>query len=77
MNIESLSAALKTVRTPFYWYDLFLFAATIKACNESSSPYGFHVHYALKANLSVGFHLKKLSLPVSVRVIGKWKKRLT
>lgn len=52
MNTESLDAALNTVRTPFYWYDLSLFAATIKACNESSSPYGFHVHYALKANFN-------------------------
>ena len=52
MNIESLDAALSRVRTPFYWYDLSLFAATIKACNESSSTYGFHVHYALKANFN-------------------------
>lgn len=37
--------------TPFYYYDLSLLSATLKACTTASNKYGFHVHYALKANV--------------------------
>lgn len=52
MKKTTLESALNTVRTPFYWYDMSLLAATVKACNEAARPYGFHVHYALKANFN-------------------------
>lgn len=38
--------------TPFYFYDMSLLSKTLKACTEASSAYGFHVHYALKANFN-------------------------
>ena len=36
--------------TPFYYYDLDLLGRTIKALKKESDKYGYHVHYALKAN---------------------------
>ena len=36
--------------TPFYYYDLDLLARTIEALKKESDKYGYHVHYALKAN---------------------------
>jgi len=41
-----------TLETPFYYYDLDLLRQTLKACKEASSRYGFHVHYAMKANFN-------------------------
>lgn len=40
----------KDERTPFYYYDLHLLDATLKALKEASSYPGFCVHYAVKAN---------------------------
>lgn len=42
----------KNAETPFYYYDLSVLRQTLQACYEASSPYGFHVHYALKANFN-------------------------
>ncbi len=36
--------------TPFYYYDIHLLDETLREMSEYSSPYGFHVHYAVKAN---------------------------
>ncbi len=36
--------------TPFYYYDLELLKNTIGALKKESDKYGYHVHYALKAN---------------------------
>jgi diaminopimelate decarboxylase len=36
--------------TPFYHYDLGLLGKTITALKKESDKYGYHVHYALKAN---------------------------
>ncbi len=38
--------------TPYYYYDLPLLAETLNACASASRKYGFHVHYALKANFN-------------------------
>ena len=38
------------LETPFYYYDLALLDKTLKACKSASDKYGFHVHYAFKAN---------------------------
>ncbi|GAA4908275.1 diaminopimelate decarboxylase [Mucilaginibacter defluvii] len=38
------------LETPFYYYDLDLLRRTLAACNEAAGKYGFHVHYAMKAN---------------------------
>ncbi|GAA4316229.1 diaminopimelate decarboxylase [Mucilaginibacter gynuensis] len=40
------------LETPFYYYDLNLLRQTLRACREASDKYGFHVHYAMKANFN-------------------------
>ena len=40
------------LETPFYYYDLGLLRQTLDACKSASDKYGFHVHYAMKANFN-------------------------
>lgn len=40
-----------TPYTPFYYYDITLLRETLAACRESADRYGYHVHYAMKANV--------------------------
>jgi len=40
------------LETPFYYYDLGVLRKTLEACSNASSKYGFHVHYAMKANFN-------------------------
>jgi diaminopimelate decarboxylase len=42
----------KDLETPFYYYDLGLLRQTLEACKNASDKYGFHVHYAMKANFN-------------------------
>lgn len=42
----------KNLETPFYYYDLGLLRQTLDACKKASDKYGFHVHYAMKANFN-------------------------
>lgn len=44
---------LHNTPTPFYLYDLDLLDRTIQACQNEALRYGYHVHYALKANANV------------------------
>jgi diaminopimelate decarboxylase len=37
-------------KTPFYFYDTDLLQHTLAEIKKTSSPYNYHVHYALKAN---------------------------
>jgi diaminopimelate decarboxylase len=48
----ALLSRFQTLKTPFYYYDLDLLRATLKACKTEADHYGFHVHYALKANFN-------------------------
>lgn len=41
-----------TRETPFYYYDLGLLEKTISIAKSEADKYGFHVHYALKANFN-------------------------
>ncbi|HVS92911.1 MAG TPA: diaminopimelate decarboxylase [Mucilaginibacter sp.] len=50
-NINTISR-FQQLETPFYYYDLNLLRQTLSACKEASDKYGFHVHYALKANFN-------------------------
>jgi diaminopimelate decarboxylase len=38
--------------TPFYYYNMEVLSETLQACHNASAKYGFHVHYALKANFN-------------------------
>lgn len=52
MFSTDILAGFHSRRTPFYYYDLNLLAATLSACKEAADQYDFHVHYALKANFN-------------------------
>lgn len=41
---------LDNIKTPFYWYDMNLLERTLKEVKDQSGRYGYHVHYAVKAN---------------------------
>ena len=45
-------SGFSNLETPFYHYDLVLLEQTLQACKSASEKYGFHVHYALKANFN-------------------------
>lgn len=40
------------LETPFYYYDMDVLRNTLDVCRDASSKYGFHVHYAMKANFN-------------------------
>jgi diaminopimelate decarboxylase len=42
----------QSLETPFYYYDLGVLRQTLNACHKASAKYGFHVHYAMKANFN-------------------------
>lgn len=42
--------ALQRIPTPFYYYDMALLNTTLLAATQSASRYGYHLHYAMKAN---------------------------
>ncbi|WP_426667846.1 diaminopimelate decarboxylase [Mucilaginibacter sp. McL0603] len=50
-NTNTISR-FKDLETPFYYYDLGLLRHTLDACKMASDQYGFHVHYAMKANFN-------------------------
>ncbi|WP_167619714.1 diaminopimelate decarboxylase [Maribellus sediminis] len=42
-----------TLKTPFYWYDMDLLDRTLISVKQEADKYGFHVHYAVKANANL------------------------
>jgi len=50
-NQDTISR-FNTLETPFYYYDLDLLRQTLNACKTAADQYGFHVHYAMKANFN-------------------------
>jgi len=47
---KEIISKLKTIPTPFYYYDVEVLKHTLQKLKEESDKYGFTVHYALKAN---------------------------
>ncbi len=41
---------LKALQTPFYYYDIALLQQTLDVVKTESGRYGYHVHFAVKAN---------------------------
>ncbi len=39
-----------SLQTPFYYYDMALLQETLEVVKSESGKYGYHVHYAIKAN---------------------------
>ncbi|MGV6943907.1 diaminopimelate decarboxylase [Sphingobacterium kyonggiense] len=53
MNIHQVDLnRLKSLETPLYYYDMELLANTLDAAKSAADKYGFHIHYALKANFN-------------------------
>jgi diaminopimelate decarboxylase len=50
-NQDTISR-FQNIETPFYYYDMEVLRQTLSACRAASSKYGFHVHYAMKANFN-------------------------
>lgn len=40
----------KALETPFYYYDTDILRKTLQAVTTESNKYGYHIHYAIKAN---------------------------
>jgi len=47
---NSTVSRFENLETPFYYYDLALLDETLRSCKSAADKYGFHVHYAFKAN---------------------------
>jgi diaminopimelate decarboxylase len=43
-------AKFQGLDTPFYYYDMNLLEETLQVIKEESEKYGYHIHYAVKAN---------------------------
>jgi diaminopimelate decarboxylase len=52
MFTQDTITRFNNAETPFYYYDLKVLRQTLQACHNASARYGFHVHYALKANFN-------------------------
>ncbi len=50
MSARQYAESLRSLETPFYFYDMDLLRRTLEVVLRESSRYGFQVHYALKAN---------------------------
>ena len=51
MDFRNYQDQLANIQTPCYVYDLNLLNKTLDACKKAADQFGFHVHYALKANV--------------------------
>ena len=52
MFSQNIVSRFQGLETPFYYYDLALLDRTLLACKSAAEKYGFHIHYALKANFN-------------------------
>ncbi len=50
MFTENTLKHISQYKTPFYYYDMPLLQKTLNVVKAESSKYGYHVHYAFKAN---------------------------
>lgn len=50
MFSKKIVGKLASQNTPFYLYDVELLRRTLQSAVEQSARYGYHIHYALKAN---------------------------
>jgi diaminopimelate decarboxylase len=52
MFSETTIIQFKKSDTPFYYYEMEVLRRTLTACLSAADQYGFHVHYAMKANFN-------------------------
>jgi len=51
--------------TPVYFYDMDLLAETLESATTAASRYGYHLHYAVKAN-----HNRKILQTINRQGLG-------
>ena len=68
--MKELVNTFQKCRTPFYWYDLQLLDNTLALIKSESEKYGFHVHYAVKANANLPILKKVLSYGFGVDCVS-------
>jgi diaminopimelate decarboxylase len=49
---ENNISHFQQLETPFYYYDMGVLSQTLTTCRDAADKYGFHVHYAMKANFN-------------------------
>ncbi len=49
---KKLIEHIKSAKTPLYFYNMQLLSQTLEQLKTASSKYGYHIHYALKANFN-------------------------
>ena len=52
MNNSTILQKFQSLPTPFYYYDMELLENTIDTAKREADKYGFHLHYAVKANFN-------------------------
>ena len=52
MNNSTILQKFQSLPTPFYYYDMELLENTIDTAKSEADKYGFHLHYAVKANFN-------------------------
>ena len=57
--MKTLVNTFKQYKTPFFWYNMELLEQTLDIVKTESDKYGYHVHYAVKANANAPI-LKKM-----------------
>ena len=57
--MKALLNTFKQYKTPFFWYNMELLDQTLQSVKTESDKYGYHVHYAIKANANTPI-LKKM-----------------
>lgn len=50
MILQNKLKVLEELPTPFYYYDVDLFKETLGYAKQEADKYGYHLHYAVKAN---------------------------
>ncbi|OKS85830.1 diaminopimelate decarboxylase [Mucilaginibacter polytrichastri] len=52
MFTKDITTRFGEIETPFYYYNLDVLRDTLQACQNAAQKYGYHVHYAMKANFN-------------------------
>ena len=55
MQLTRFVNAFKRLETPFYFYDLDILDQTLRLYTKIIRKYGYHAHYAMKANANPKF----------------------
>lgn len=66
---------LNSPSTPFYFYDVELLQETLAACLTAANSHGYHVHYAMKANVEPRILQEICSAGFGADCVSGWEVR--